>query len=78
MAKDQQALGEIRLSPAGAEDDVQAVLMLPEAAIAATALSHWRLLQVHTGNETSDGAEVKACFFQSEMPFVFPDRADAG
>lgn len=79
--KGQQALGEIRISPAGAEDEIQAVLMLPEAAIATTALSltsHWRFLQVHTRNETSDSAEVKAYFFQREMPSAFSDRTDAG
>lgn len=79
--KGRQSLGEIRLSPAGAEDEIQAVLMLPEAAIATTALSlatHWRFLQVHTRNETSDGAEVKAYFFQREMPSAFSDRTDAG
>ena len=77
----QQALGEIRISPAGAEDEIEAVLMLPEAAIATTALSltsHWRFLQVHTRNETSDSAEVKAYFIQREMPSAFSDRTDAG
>ncbi len=79
--KGQRSVGEIRQSPAGAEDDIQAVFMLPEAAISTTALSlasHWRLLQVHTRNETSDGAEVKAYFFQREMPSAFSDRTDAG
>jgi len=73
-------VGLLTVCPPGAENDHEAVLMLPESAIPSTATSLasiWKYLQVLTFNEGAEGAKISAYFFSAAIPPNLQDWADA-
>lgn len=66
-----QQVGKLTVCPEGSDFDLEAVLMLPEAAIASTAASlasTWKHLQIKTHDEGPGGAKASAYFFQARIP----------
>ncbi|MDO8324106.1 MAG: hypothetical protein Q7T23_14335 [Phenylobacterium sp.] len=65
-----QNVGKLTILPEGSVFEFEAVLMLPEAAIASTAsslASTWKHLQIKIHDVGPGGAEASAYFFQSSI-----------
>ena len=66
-----QHVGSIMAMPAGSAFDLEAVLMLPEEAIASTATSlsaTWKYLQIQTTDDDLNGARVFFYSFHASIP----------